>query len=380
MTGTFSPDDSTGGPRGPRRSPGRGRSRGFPFDPVTSSRSAFTETDADGASDPARRALVDAAGDDQSVVPGPRVGGSAVEGPVVPAAAHLEAYEAHLRYERALSPHTVRAYLGDVTTLLDHLRVQVHGPGAAGDTPLDLAGLDLPGLRSWLAAGRTRGASRTTLARRAAAARTFTAWAVRTGRAPTDAGGRLASPRAHRRLPEVLRADQAADALRAAASGAAEGDPVALRDHLLLELLYATGVRVSELCGLDVDDVDDGRRTLRVLGKGGKERTVVYGVPAAAALDAWRRDGRPALAVPTSPPALLLGARGGRLDPRIARTVVHDAAGAVPGAPDIAPHGLRHSAATHLLEGERIRGASRNCWVMRRPRRPSSTPTCPPSD
>jgi integrase/recombinase XerC len=351
MTGTFSPDDSTGGPRVPRRSPGRGRSRGFPFDPVTSSRSAFTETDADGASDPARRALMDAAGDDQSVVPGPRVGGSAVEAPVVPAAAHLEAYEAHLRYERALSPHTVRAYLGDVTTLLDHLRVQVHGPGAAGDTPLDLAGLDLPGLRSWLAAGRTRGASRTTLARRAAAARTFTAWAVRTGRAPTDAGGRLASPRAHRRLPEVLRADQAADALRAAASGAAEGDPVALRDHLLLELLYATGVRVSELCGLDVDDVDDGRRTLRVLGKGGKERTVVFGVPAAAALDAWRRDGRPALAVPTSPPALLLGARGGRLDPRIARTVVHDAAGAVPGAPDIAPHGLRHSAATHLLEG-----------------------------
>lgn len=363
MTGTFSPDDSTGGPRGPRRSPGRGRSRGFPFDPVTSSRSAFTETDADGAPDPARRAPTDAAGDDQSVVPGPRVGGSAVEAPAVPAAlpaavptagpaaAHLEAYAAHLRYERALSPHTVRAYLGDVTTLLDHLRVQAHGPDAAADAPLDLAGLDLPGLRSWLAAGRTRGASRTTLARRAAAARTFTAWAVRTGRAPTDAGARLASPRAHRRLPEVLRADQAADALRAAASGAAEGDPVALRDHLLLELLYATGVRVSELCGLDVDDVDDGRRTLRVLGKGGKERTVVYGAPAAAALDAWRREGRPALAVPTSPPALLLGARGGRLDPRIARTVVHDAAGAVPGAPDIAPHGLRHSAATHLLEG-----------------------------
>ncbi|WP_420791493.1 tyrosine-type recombinase/integrase [Actinomycetospora chibensis] len=306
---------------------------------------------------------MDAAGDDQSVVPGPRVGGSAVEAStvragvaaavpaVVPAAAHLEAYEAHLRYERALSPHTVRAYRGDVTTLLDHLRLQVHGPDAAGDTPLDLAGLDLTGLRSWLAAGRSRGASRTTLARRAAAARTFTAWAVRTGRAPSDAGARLASPRAHRRLPEVLRADQAADALRAAASGAAEGDPVALRDHLLLELLYATGVRVSELCGLDVDDVDDGRRTLRVLGKGGKERTVVYGVPAAAALEAWRRDGRPALAVPTSPPALLLGARGGRLDPRIARTVVHDAAGAVPGAPDIAPHGLRHSAATHLLEG-----------------------------
>ncbi|MFC5140299.1 tyrosine-type recombinase/integrase [Actinomycetospora rhizophila] len=262
-------------------------------------------------------------------------------------AAHLAAFAAHLRYERALSPHTVRAYLGDVTSLLAHLR----GPDAGEDAPLDLDALDLAGLRAWLAAVRARGASRTTLARRAAAARTFTAWAARTGRAATDAGARLASPRAHRRLPEVLRADQAAAALQAAASGAAEGDPVALRDHLLLELLYATGVRVAELCGLDVDDVDDGRRTLRVLGKGGKERTVVYGAPAATALEAWRREGRPALAVPTSPPALLLGARGGRLDQRIARRVVHDAAGAVPGAPDIAPHGLRHSAATHLLEG-----------------------------
>jgi integrase/recombinase XerC len=340
MTGTFSPDGPTGRPLRASASPGRGHSRELPFDPVTSSRSAFTETD---AASPAERS-----GDSAPSVPEPR-GAAADEGRPAAAVvtAHLDAFAAHLRYERALSPHTVRAYLGDVTTLLDHLR----GPDAPADTPVDLADLDLSGLRSWLAAGRAHGASRTTLARRAAAARTFTAWAARTGRAPTDAGARLASPRAHRRLPEVLRADQAAAALQAAASGAAEGDPVALRDHLLLELLYATGVRVSELCGLDVDDVDDGRRTLRVLGKGGKERTVVYGTPAAAALDAWRRDGRPALATPASPPALLLGARGGRLDPRIARTVVHDAAGAVPGAPDIAPHGLRHSAATHLLEG-----------------------------
>ena len=333
MTGTFSSDGSAGRPTGTSRSPARGRPGELPFDPVTSSRSAITETEvAEGVEAP--------------------VGGRT-------AAEHVAAFAAHLRWERALSPHTVRAYVGDVGGLLDHLR----GPDGAGDgaqrsstlnagaAPVDLADLDLAGLRSWLAEERARGASRTTLARRAAAARTFTAWAARTGRAPTDAGARLASPRPHRRLPEVLRADQAAEALRAAAAGAAEGDPVALRDHLLLELLYATGVRVSELCGLDVDDVDDARRTLRVLGKGGKERTVVYGAPAATALDAWRRDGRPALAVATSPPALLLGARGGRLDPRVARRVVHDAAGAVPGAPDVAPHGLRHSAATHLLEG-----------------------------
>src|SRR3954467_7974622 len=210
MTGTFSPDGSTGGPPGPPRSPGRGRSREFPFDPVKSSRSAFTGTDQAEAPDPPDHA-----------VPAPRSGHG------TPATEHLEAFAAHLRYERALSPHTVRAYLGDATTLLDHLR----GPDVAAGAPVALAELALAGLRSWLAEGRARGASRTTLARRAAAARTFTAWAARTGRAPTDAGARVASPRAPRPLPEVLRADQAAAALQAAASGAAEGDPVALRDH-----------------------------------------------------------------------------------------------------------------------------------------------------
>ncbi|HEY2191549.1 MAG TPA: tyrosine-type recombinase/integrase [Actinomycetospora sp.] len=267
----------------------------------------------------------------------------------------------HLRLERGLSEHTVRGYTGDVTAALRHLVTRGARRGAER-REVTLTDLDLTALRSWLAAGGVgtrphggeagrRSPQRTTVARRAAAVRAFTAWAARTGRTESDAGARLASPRAHHRLPAVLRADQAAAALDNAALGAAEHDPVALRDHLLLELLYATGIRVSELCGLDVDDVDDARRTLRVLGKGAKERTVVYGAPAAAALDAWRADGRPHLAVPGSPPALLLGARGGRLDPRIARAVVHDAARSVPGAPDIAPHGLRHSAATHLLEG-----------------------------
>jgi integrase/recombinase XerC len=129
------------------------------------------------------------------------------------------------------------------------------------------------------------------------------------------------------------------------------GDPVAIRDLLVLELLYATGVRVAELCGLDLDDVDTERRALRVVGKGDRERTVVYGVPAAGVLDRWLHAGRRALARPGSPPALLLGARGGRLDPRVARTVVHRALAAVPGAPDVGPHGLRHAAATHMIEG-----------------------------
>jgi integrase/recombinase XerC len=217
------------------------------------------------------------------------------------------------------------------------------------DVP-EVAALDLPVMRRWLAAGHAVGLSRSTLARRAAAARTFTAWAHRSGRLATDPGVRLGSPRPGSRLPAVPTAEQAAAALGAAGSGAAEDDPVALRDLLVLELLYGTGVRVAELCGLDVDDVDPQRRALRVLGKGDRERTVVYGVPAAAALRRWLDTGRRALVRPGSPPALLLGERGGRLDPRVARRIVHRALAAVPGAPDVGPHGLRHAAATHMVE------------------------------
>jgi len=257
----------------------------------------------------------------------------------------LDQYERHLSLERGLSEHTVRAYLGDVTSLL----LCVFGPEPAPERRL--AEVDLTALRGWLAAQRSDGASRTTMARRSAAARTFTAWAHRRGHLDTDPGVRLVSPRPHRTLPAVLREDQAEALMTAAKAGAAELEPIALRDQVLVELLYATGIRVAELCGLDVDDLDLGRRVLRVLGKGNKERTVPFGAPAAAAVDAWLEHGRPKLAGDGSGPALLLGARGRRLDPRTARRVVHDAVSAVPQAADIGPHGLRHSAATHLLEG-----------------------------
>jgi len=181
--------------------------------------------------------------------------------------------------------------------------------------------------------------------------KTFTAWATRRGRLASDPATRLQLPRARRTLPAVLRQDQALEAMSAATSGARQRDPLALRDRLIVELLYATGIRVGELCGLDVDDVDTGHRLLRVLGKGNKQRTVPFGEPAHDALHAWLADGRPVLATAESGPALLLGARGRRLDQRQARTVVHQTVAAVDGAPDIGPHGLRHSAATHLLEG-----------------------------
>jgi integrase/recombinase XerC len=211
--------------------------------------------------------------------------------------------------------------------------------------------LTLPILRSWLAAGAGAGAARTTLARRTSAVKSFTAWAVRRGLLAGDPATRLQVPKARRALPAVLRQDQALAAMSAAKSGSQQGDPLALRDRLIVELLYATGIRVSELCGLDIDDIDTAHRLLRVLGKGNKQRSVPFGEPAADALRAWLADGRPALVAAESGPALLLGARGRRLDVRQARTVVHQTVAAVDGAPDMGPHGLRHSAATHLLEG-----------------------------
>jgi integrase/recombinase XerC len=248
-------------------------------------------------------------------------------------------YLEHLEFERGLSAHTVRAYGADLESLLDH---------AARLDRDRVDAIDLTVLRSWLAKLRTMGASRATLARRASAARMFTAWAVRDGLAESDAGARLASPRAERRLPEVLRIDQAAAVMTEAG---VDRSAIGLRDAAIVELLYATGARVSELCGLDVDDLDRERRAVRLFGKGAKERVVPIGVPAARATETWLAMGRPALTAPDSPPALLLGARGGRLDPRAARRVVHERIAAVPGAGDLGPHGLRHTAATHLLEG-----------------------------
>ncbi len=255
----------------------------------------------------------------------------------------LDEFDEYLALERGRSAHTRRAYLGDLRSLFEFVGQRV--PDA------DITSLSLPILRSWLAAQASAGAARTTLARRTSAVKTFTAWASRRGLLPSDPAARLLLPKARRTLPAVLRQDQALDAMAAANSGAQQGDPLALRDLLIVELLYATGIRVSELCGLDIDDVDTSRRLLRVLGKGNKQRTVPFGEPAQSALTAWLADGRPALATAQSGPALLIGARGRRLDQRQARTVVHQTIAAVDGAPDIGPHGLRHSAATHLLEG-----------------------------
>ena len=249
----------------------------------------------------------------------------------------------HLSVERGLSPRSVRAYATDIDDLLEH---------ASRRGRSSVADLTLADLRSWLAVQQSTGRARSTVARKASAARTFTRWATRTGRASSDVGARLARPKAHRTLPHVL-AQGEVDELMASATDRAvnDADPLSVRDLAILELLYATGIRVSELCGLDIDDVDATRRTVRVFGKGSKERTVPYGVPAQRALDGWLVLGRPSLAQAGSGPALFLGRRGRRIDPRAVRTLVHEQLRAVEDAPDLGPHGLRHTAATHLLEG-----------------------------
>jgi integrase/recombinase XerC len=272
----------------------------------------------------------------------------------------LTAFERHIRAERSLSPHTVRAYVGDVRSLLEHAsRDGVEAPD----------GLGLTHLRGWLAVQHTSGAARTTLARRGAAARSFTAFAHRRGWLATDPGPRLGTLKTRRALPHVLRKDEmrsvltgldeaAQQAQAAAAHAGAQAAPatppeaaVALRDAAVLELLYATGIRVSELCGLDTGHLDHARRTVRVRGKGDKERTVPVGVPALRAVSRWLDAGRPKLATTESGPALFLGARGRRLDPRAARRIVHERLRDAGATRETGPHGLRHSAATHLLEG-----------------------------
>lgn len=254
----------------------------------------------------------------------------------------LAVYERHLTSERNLAEHTVRAYIGDVGAMLEHA-------AALGHT--DLRSLDLRVLRSWLAKQQTLGRARSTMARRATAIRVFTAWAQRTGRADTDPGASLGTPKAHKSLPPALGITEARALLESAAVRADDGGAVGLRDVAILELLYATGIRVGELCGLDVDDVDRGRRVVRVFGKGRKERAVPYGVPADRAIADWLRQGRPELVSPGAGAAMFLGVRGARIDQRAVRTLVHARLAEVPDAPDMGPHGLRHTAATHLLEG-----------------------------
>lgn len=252
----------------------------------------------------------------------------------------LAGFESHLRFERNRSTHTVRAYLSDVVSFLTFATQQGCG---------QLDQIDLALLREWLGEQHRAGHSRSTIARRAASLRAFTAWCERRSLISSDPSQRLKSPRVPHRLPVILDHVEATRLMDVAAEQANDQDPVAARDRAIVEVLYGTGMRVSELCLLDLTDIAWESRTMRVLGKGRKERVVPYGIPAERALSAWMSL-RTELLSANSPAAVFLGVRGQRLDPRTARSIVgrltHDA-----GVPKLAPHGLRHSAATHVLEG-----------------------------
>ncbi len=254
----------------------------------------------------------------------------------------VDAYLAELTSERGYSAHTVRAYGNDLADLVQFTE-------ALGDT--DAAGLDLETLRDWLWRASQNGLAASTLQRRVSSARSFTAWLTRRGLVPSDPGLRLRTPRAGRRLPRVLTRAQMDEILERLHTLAADGDPVAVRDVAIIELLYASALRVSELVGVNLADIDHDDRTVRVLGKGSKERVVPYGAPAATALADYLHRGRPELAGEASGDALLLGARGARLNQRTVYELVARELNGIPGSGPAGPHSLRHTAATHLLDG-----------------------------
>lgn len=250
----------------------------------------------------------------------------------------------YLRLSRRMSEHTIDAYLGDLRALLDYV-------GLRWDAPAGQFGQALTqrSIRSWLADTLASGGARSTIARHTAAIRNFTAWAVREEILASDPAAALTSPRADQRLPTPLDESEARTLINLARAEAVDGTPAQMRAWAILELTYACGLRVSEVCALDVSSLNREALTVRVLGKGNKERVVPYGPPAREALDHWLVRGRPQLVAQSSGEALFLGDRGGRIDPRVVRSMVHRMA-AKAGVHDVAPHGLRHSTATHLLQ------------------------------
>uniref|UniRef100_UPI00404AC6E1 tyrosine recombinase XerC n=1 Tax=Candidatus Planktophila sp. TaxID=2175601 RepID=UPI00404AC6E1 len=253
------------------------------------------------------------------------------------------AFENNLHTKRDLSLHTIRAYVGDLESFFSHLQ-------ALGIS--DLQTIDISHIRSWLANISVKGAARSTLARRAVTIRLFTKWAHKNGYLPKDIGVTLSTPKGHRTLPDVLNVNDARDVMESMSMRAGEEDSaLAIRDSAMLEILYASGARVAELCGLNFDDIDFDRQGIRVIGKGNKQRSIPIGVPAMKALKNWIDSGRPKIASDKSGEALFLGTRGKRIDQRTVRTVVYEALSAIEGLERLGPHALRHSAATHLLEG-----------------------------
>ena len=250
-------------------------------------------------------------------------------------------YEEHLVHVRNLADNSIVGYVSDLKSFLAHIE-------KLGIS--EFSELKLTHIRSWLANLQATGATRATLARRIVSMRAFTYWAASQGWITEDIGAQLAIPKPHKTLPDVLNLAQTEIVLAAIAAKAGEDPtPLNIRDLAMIEVLYASGIRVSELCGLNFVDFDTSRNTLQVIGKGNKQRVVPIGIPAVKALENWLKVGRPELANNSSADAIFIGSRGKRIDQRTVREVVYDAMAAI--GSHMSPHGLRHTAATHLLEG-----------------------------
>ena len=253
------------------------------------------------------------------------------------------AYSEHLRNERNLSENSIRAYLADLESMLAHVN-------QLGIT--EFSTLELDHLRSWLANLQIKGAARSSITRRVVSIRAFTYWGAKHGWLKKDIGRDLIAPKPERTLPEILDIDSAAEVIGYLEQRVGEeGSPSSRRDLAIVELLYGTGIRVSELVGVDLQDIDRERYTLRVIGKGNRERIVPIGIPAMRAVDSWLTSGRPSLLNEMSGNAVFIGSRGKRIDPRVVRDIVYEATEAIGGESKVGPHALRQSAATHLLEG-----------------------------
>ena len=292
----------------------------------------------------------------------------------------IDDFETHLVAERGLSAHSVRAYRSDLAALADFLAERGAPSTLQPDPAVESAAIDtaavnpayfdtpdspssslasitldaitLDALRDWLWHASQHGLAKSTLARRSASARSFTAWLRRSALTATDVGARLGSPKPDQHLPRVLSASAVDDLLVSLALRAASGDPRCLRDLALVELLYASALRVSEVTGLDLTDVDLSRLTVRVMGKGSRERVVPFGVPARDALQRFLDEGRRRMLDPEKPiAAVFLGARGGRMGTRSVHALIADLLAGIPGSGPSGPHVFRHTAATHLLDG-----------------------------
>lgn len=257
----------------------------------------------------------------------------------------IDAWGVYLRANLAVSEHTLRAYVSDLRSFTTYCQVDELS------TENIRSVVTLRAIRAWLASLVQQGKSRSTISRRTASIRSFTAWAYRRGYLDSDPGLLVTSARGDQKLPQVQTPSDTAELLSYAATRAREeNSPAAIRDWAILETIYATGIRVSEVCSLDTTSIDQQGMTLRVIGKGNKERVVPFTRACLSALQAWLSHGRQSLAIPEAGRALFVGDKGRRIDPRVIRSMIHRMC-AQAGVRDLAPHALRHTAATHILAG-----------------------------